>query len=169
MGCQERLAQKGWSKRARKTVAIGTAGSACYQLDIAEKGSLGPVAVLPPVSRSRYSRYALHPQSHLHSPAAGAVRMAAAAMTCPRNDCKIFVGGLSWTTDASRLRSYFSNWGEVSDAFVSYDRDTGRPRGFGFVVFSDPRVADRVISLQHTVDRREVGPPKTLHLPQQHP
>ncbi|KAK9798573.1 hypothetical protein WJX73_000096 [Symbiochloris irregularis] len=79
-----------------------------------------------------------------------------------RSSAKVFVGGLSWTTDASRLRSYFSNWGEVSDAFVSYDRDTGRPRGFGFVVFSDPRVADRVISLQHTVDRREVEAKKAV-------
>ena len=39
---------------------------------------------------------------------------------------------------------------------MSYDRVTGRPRGFGFVVFEDPSVADRVASLQHTIDRREV-------------
>ena len=39
---------------------------------------------------------------------------------------------------------------------MSYDRVTGRPRGFGFVVFEDPAVADRVASLQHTIDRREV-------------
>ena len=44
---------------------------------------------------------------------------------------------------------------------MSYDRVTGRPRGFGFVVFEDPSVADRVASLQHTIDRREV---KTLAL-----
>ena len=47
-------------------------------------------------------------------------------------------------------------WTQVLEAFVSYDRVTGRPRGFGFVVFEDPSVADRVASLQHTIDRREV-------------
>ena len=47
-------------------------------------------------------------------------------------------------------------WRQVLEAFVSYDRVTGRPRGFGFVVFEDPSVADRVASLQHTIDRREV-------------
>ena len=34
---------------------------------------------------------------------------------------------------------------------------TGRPRGFGFVVFEDPAVADKVVSLQHTIDRRDVS------------
>ena len=42
---------------------------------------------------------------------------------------------------------------------MSYDRHTGRPRGFGFVVFDDPAVADKVVSLQHTIDRREVRKP----------
>ena len=41
-------------------------------------------------------------------------------------------------------------------AFVSYERATGRPRGFGFVVFADPEVAARVVSQAHTIDRREV-------------
>lgn len=47
---------------------------------------------------------------------------------------------------------------QVLEAFVSYDRVTGRPRGFGFVIFEDPAVADRVASQQHTIDRREVKP-----------
>ncbi len=41
---------------------------------------------------------------------------------------------------------------------MSYDRHTGRPRGFGFVVFEDSAVADKVSSLAHTIDRREVRP-----------
>ena len=41
-------------------------------------------------------------------------------------------------------------------AFVSYERATGRPRGFGFVVFADPEVAARVVAQAHTIDRREV-------------
>ena len=74
-----------------------------------------------------------------------------------KQDCKVFIGGLSWETTDEKLRRYFENYGSVHEAFVSYDRTTGRPRGFGFVVFDDPAVADRVVSLQHTIDRREVG------------
>ena len=73
-----------------------------------------------------------------------------------RQDCKVFVGGLSWETTDAKLRGFFENYGTVHEAFVSYDRHTGRPRGFGFVVFEDPGVADKVVSLQHTIDRREV-------------
>ena len=73
-----------------------------------------------------------------------------------KQDCKLFIGGLSWETSDSRLRTYFENYGQVNEAFVSYDRHTGRPRGFGFVVFEDPAVAEKVVSLQHTIDRREV-------------
>ena len=73
-----------------------------------------------------------------------------------KQDCKVFVGGLSWETTDQKLRMYFENYGNVTEAFVSYDRNTGRPRGFGFVVFEDPSVADKVVLQQHTIDRREV-------------
>lgn len=48
-----------------------------------------------------------------------------------RQDCKVFIGGLSWETTDEKLRTYFLNYGTVHEAFVSYDRHTGRPRGFG--------------------------------------
>ena len=67
------------------------------------------------------------------------------------------------TTD-EKLRKYFENFGNVQDSYVSYDRANGRPRGFGFVVFEDEAVANRVVSLQHTIDRREVS----LHTLQPH-
>lgn len=77
-------------------------------------------------------------------------------------DGKVFVGGLSWETTDARLRQYFENYGAVQEAYVSYDRHTGRPRGFGFVVFSDPQVVDKVVVQQHTIDRREVEAKKAL-------
>ena len=42
-----------------------------------------------------------------------------------RQTSKIFVGGLSWETTDQRLRTYFENYGAVSEAFVSFDRTTG--------------------------------------------
>ena len=50
---------------------------------------------------------------------------------------KIFVGGLSWGTTDESLRAAFEPFGEVVDARVIKDRDTGRSRGFGFVTFED--------------------------------
>jgi len=50
---------------------------------------------------------------------------------------KLFVGGLSWDTNDDSLRSAFSEHGEVSDAQVVVDRNTGRSRGFGFVTFAN--------------------------------
>lgn len=46
---------------------------------------------------------------------------------------KIFVGGLPYhTTDAS-LRKYFEGFGDIEEAVVITDRQTGKSRGYGFV------------------------------------
>ncbi|KAL2523033.1 RRM domain-containing protein [Forsythia ovata] len=49
---------------------------------------------------------------------------------------KLFVGGLSWSTDEVSLREAFSQYGEVVEARIILDRDTGRSRGFGFVTYT---------------------------------
>jgi RNA recognition motif-containing protein len=54
---------------------------------------------------------------------------------------KLFVGGLSWNTNDSGLRSAFERFGQVEDSKVISDRETGRSRGFGFVTFSDDEAA----------------------------
>lgn len=48
----------------------------------------------------------------------------------------IYVGNLAWTTDENGLESLFSPHGTVQDVKVMRDRETGRSRGFGFVVMS---------------------------------
>lgn len=48
---------------------------------------------------------------------------------------KLFVGGLAWATSNESLRTAFEPFGEVADARVITDRETGRSRGFGFVTF----------------------------------
>ena len=55
---------------------------------------------------------------------------------------KLFVGSLSWNTNDDELRRAFEGFGEVTDAKVISDRETGRSRGFGFVTFSDAAAAD---------------------------
>ncbi|XP_069507200.1 RNA-binding protein 38 [Ambystoma mexicanum] len=56
---------------------------------------------------------------------------------------KIFVGGLPYhTTDAS-LRKYFEVFGDIEEAVVITDRQTGKSRGYGFVTMVDRAAADR--------------------------
>jgi RNA recognition motif-containing protein len=50
---------------------------------------------------------------------------------------KIYVGNLSFNTSESQLRDLFAVHGAVTSASLVMDRDTGRPRGFGFVEMSN--------------------------------
>ncbi|XP_021749042.1 glycine-rich RNA-binding protein 2, mitochondrial-like [Chenopodium quinoa] len=59
---------------------------------------------------------------------------------------KLFVGGLSFATDDGNLKDAFSSFGEVVDARVITDRNTGRSRGFGFVNFADAEAANSALS-----------------------
>jgi len=46
---------------------------------------------------------------------------------------KIFVGGLAWETQRDTVRRYFEQFGEVLEAVVITDKNTGRSKGYGFV------------------------------------
>ena len=59
---------------------------------------------------------------------------------------KLFVGGLAWATDDDGLRDAFSQFGEVTEAKVVLDRDTGRSRGFGFVSYANDADGDAAIA-----------------------
>ena len=59
---------------------------------------------------------------------------------------KVFVGGLSWNTDDEGLRQAFSDFGQVTEAKVITDRETGRSRGFGFVTYDSPDSVQNAIS-----------------------
>ncbi|KAI6693972.1 hypothetical protein NL676_021682 [Syzygium grande] len=59
---------------------------------------------------------------------------------------KLFVGGLSYGTDDHSLKDAFSSFGEVVEARVITDRDSGRSRGFGFVNFSSDESASSALS-----------------------
>ncbi|KAE8685239.1 hypothetical protein F3Y22_tig00111099pilonHSYRG00050 [Hibiscus syriacus] len=67
---------------------------------------------------------------------------------------KLFIGGISWGNNEERLREHFSSFGEVVEAVIMKDRTTGRARGFGFIVLSDPAVAEEVVKEKHNIDGR---------------
>jgi len=74
------------------------------------------------------------------------------------SDTKLFIGGLSWDTTDSSLRDAFAKIGDVVEARVVMDKQTGRSRGFGFVEYKDPRDAQDAIDKLNgqEVDGREV-------------
>ncbi|KAL3643049.1 hypothetical protein CASFOL_013864 [Castilleja foliolosa] len=81
---------------------------------------------------------------------------------------KLFIGGISWDTNEDRLKEYFGAYGEVVEAVIMRDRTTGRARGFGFVVFSSPGDAERVVQEKHVIDGRTVEAKKAVPRDDQH-
>jgi cold-inducible RNA-binding protein len=72
---------------------------------------------------------------------------------------KLFVGSLSWNTDDHGLREAFAAHGEVTEATVVTDRDSGRSRGFGFVTFADDEAAAKAVAAlnQTELDGRTIN------------
>lgn len=56
---------------------------------------------------------------------------------------KIFVGGLAWETQREGVKRYFEQFGEILEAVVIVDKNSGRSKGYGFVTFKDPDSAMR--------------------------
>ena len=58
---------------------------------------------------------------------------------------RLYVGNLSYNTTEISLRDAFGQVGTVADAKIVMDRDTGRPRGFGFVEMGTDEEAQNAI------------------------
>lgn len=72
---------------------------------------------------------------------------------------RVFVGNLSYDTTNDSLRAAFEAQNlSVADAHVVLDRETGQPRGFGFVEFTDEAQAARAVQECDglEVDRRNI-------------
>jgi RNA-binding protein Musashi len=92
---------------------------------------------------------------------------------------RLFVGGLSWQTTEESLRWHFEPYGEVASVELMRDRNTGKPRGFGFVVFRKGASVDLVLQtavheINHKVvdvkraQARGLAPPSIHQDSQQH-
>ena len=57
----------------------------------------------------------------------------------------IYVGNLSYDLSEQELRAAFSAFGDVESARLITDRDTGRPKGFGFVEMPNNNEAQAAI------------------------
>ena len=65
----------------------------------------------------------------------------------------LYVGNLSWTTTEAEVRAAFEAFGEVTSVNLIEDRETGRPRGFGFVEMDDNGAREAIQNL----DGKDLG------------
>jgi cold-inducible RNA-binding protein len=60
---------------------------------------------------------------------------------------KLYVGNLPFTANEATVRDLFAPHGDVETVSLISDRDTGKPRGFGFVQMSDDGAIKAVAAL----------------------
>ena len=70
----------------------------------------------------------------------------------------IFVGNLSFGATEDKVRAMFEAYGPVDRVSIVTDRDTGQPKGFGFVEMTNDAEGDRAISALsgHELDGRNL-------------
>ena len=59
------------------------------------------------------------------------------------SSAKLYVGNLSYNTSEASVRTAFEAHGEVTSVNLITDRDSGRPKGFGFVEMGSPEEAQK--------------------------
>ncbi|KAF3496112.1 hypothetical protein DY000_02055061, partial [Brassica cretica] len=72
---------------------------------------------------------------------------------------KLFVGGLSPTTDVDILKEVFGKFGKIVDVVVVSDRETGVSKGFGFVTYDSIDAANKAMQQMNDqeLDGRIIG------------
>ncbi len=63
----------------------------------------------------------------------------------------IYVGNLPWNSSEEDVRAAFEEFGEVISVKLINDRETGRPRGFGFVEMEDEGAVQAIENLDGSV------------------
>jgi cold-inducible RNA-binding protein len=76
-------------------------------------------------------------------------REVATSKTEKQHQMKLYVGNLSFQTTEQDLNALFSKYGTVSETNLIMDRETNRPRGFGFVTMSSSDEGQKAIDALH--------------------
>ncbi|MDN5865098.1 MAG: RNA-binding protein [Gammaproteobacteria bacterium] len=58
---------------------------------------------------------------------------------------KLYVGNFPYSVDEAQLRGIFDQYGDISELALIKDRDTGRPKGFGFITFATQEAAEKAL------------------------
>jgi cold-inducible RNA-binding protein len=65
---------------------------------------------------------------------------------------RLYVGNLAFHTTETALKTAFSQFGEVTEAVLVLDRESGRSRGFGFVTMANESDAQNAIAGMNGTD-----------------
>ena len=66
---------------------------------------------------------------------------------------KLYIGNFPYSVDEAQIRDMLSGYGEISELNLIMDRDTGQPKGFGFITFATQAAAEQALEL----NGRDVG------------
>ncbi|KAJ7952719.1 heterogeneous nuclear ribonucleoprotein 1-like [Quillaja saponaria] len=69
---------------------------------------------------------------------------------------KLFVGGIPKEMSEATLKEHFNKLGEVEESLIITDKNTGNARGFGFVTFKDPLMADKALEEEQIIMGKKV-------------
>lgn len=113
--------------------------------------------------------------SKLVDPKVAFPRQSSSAVTQPKmvtRTKKMFVGGLSASTNIEDVKAYFEQYGKIEDAMLMFDKITQRHRGFAFVTFESEAVVDKVCEIHfHEINNKMVeckkAQPKEVMMPSQ--
>ena len=79
------------------------------------------------------------------------------------NSNKIFVGGLACTTTLQSLQEYFEQFGPVKDCVLMLEKETGRSRGFGFVIMKHIYDIYKIFNIpNHFLDGKQIDCKKAV-------
>ncbi|MCX5900500.1 MAG: RNA-binding protein [Proteobacteria bacterium] len=80
---------------------------------------------------------------------------------------KLYAGNLSYSTTEDDLRQLFSQYGDVESVKLITDKETGRPKGFGFVAMGSEEAAQKAVAelngtsfMERTITVAEAQPEK---------
>ena len=73
-------------------------------------------------------------------------------------ESKLYVGNLSYNISEEQLRELFGQAGEIKEVSLIMDRDTRRPKGFGFVEMTTQADAEKAIQMfnEYELDGRKL-------------
>ena len=74
----------------------------------------------------------------------------------------IYVGNLDFNVSEDELRQAFAAYGQVDTVTILKDRDTGQPRGFGFVEMANDEEAEKAIN---GINGTQLGSRVLIHVP----
>uniref|UniRef100_A0A0K0D0A9 exodeoxyribonuclease III n=1 Tax=Angiostrongylus cantonensis TaxID=6313 RepID=A0A0K0D0A9_ANGCA len=78
--------------------------------------------------------------------------MAGVGMVASPTRYSVYVGNIPYQTTEDAIGNHFSQAGRVTNVRIVYDRETGRPKGFGFCEFSDEAGAQNAVNTLNGTD-----------------